>query len=128
MPTKLPKNANTFIEILSDFWGKFKQKYPSFANDYYDSIIQKTTSCGDPKFGYIEYGCMHCGESKHLVAFSCKTKFCLRCGRVNAENFVKEVMAKLHQGIVYRHLILTIPDQLKSIFGNVGKFVSGFKN
>ena len=70
MPTKLPKNANTFIEILSDFWGKFKQKYPSFANDYYDSIIQKTISCGDPKFGYIEYGCMHCGESKHLVAFS----------------------------------------------------------
>jgi len=110
------KKNNTFIEILEDFWDKFKQKHTGYATDYYDSIINKTISCGDPTFGYVEYGCMNCGQSRHVVAFTCKTKFCLRCGRVASENFVAQVMARLHPGIVYRHLILTIPEQLYPFF------------
>jgi len=107
---------NPFIEILTDFWVEFKQKYSGYATDYYDSIVEKTISCGNPNFGYIEYGCMYCGESRHLVAFTCKTKFCLRCGRVASENFVLQVMGRLFPGIVYRHLILTIPEQLYFLF------------
>lgn len=110
------KTKNLFTEILKDFWGEFTQKHTGYATDYYDSIIEKTINCGDPKFGYVEYGCMCCGNSRHRVAFTCKTKFCLRCGRVSSENFVVQVMNKLHLDIVYRHLILTIPEQLYSLF------------
>lgn len=112
----MKKTINPFIQILSDFWNKFKQKYPGYSSQYYDSIIEKTIGCGDPTFGYIEYGCTHCGGDKHRIAFTCKTKFCLRCGRVNSENFVKTVMDKLHPGVVYRHLILTVPEQLYQFF------------
>lgn len=59
---------------------------------------------------------MHCGGGKHRVAFTCKSFLCLRCGRVRSENFVNEVVKKLHPGIIYRHLILTIPDQLCEYF------------
>ena len=72
--------------------------------------------CGDPQYGYVEYGCMNCGNGKHRVAFTCKSFLCLRCGRVRSENFVNEVMSKLHSGVIYRHLILTIPDQLCKFF------------
>jgi hypothetical protein len=110
------KKENPFVEILKDFWWKFKQKHSGYATKYYDSIIEQTIFCGDPSFGYVEYGCMHCGQSKHRVGFTCKTKFCLRCGRVASENFVVQVIGRLHSKIVYRHLILTIPEQLYSFF------------
>jgi hypothetical protein len=110
------KNDNLLTQIFSDYWNNFKLKHSSYATDYYDEVVNKMMNCGDPTFGYTEYGCMHCGQAKHLVAFTCKSYLCLRCGRVKSENFVFEVMNKLHSGIVYRHLILTMPDQLKQFF------------
>ena len=59
---------------------------------------------------------MYCGGHRHQVAFTCKSNLCLRCGRVKSENFVYQVMNKLHGGVVYRHLNLTIPDQLQKLF------------
>ena len=112
--TKSTKNP--FVEIFKDFWTDFKEKYPSYQPEYYDTVVGKMLGCGDPAFGYIEYGCMHCGQHKHLVAFTCKSNLCLRCGRVKSENFVYEVMNKLHPGVIYRHLTLTIPDQLIQFF------------
>jgi excinuclease UvrABC ATPase subunit len=72
--------------------------------------------CGDPNFGYIEYGCMHCGGHRHRVGMTCKSSLCLSCSRVKSEKFVYNVMNKLYPGIIYRHLILTIPDQLIPFF------------
>jgi DNA-directed RNA polymerase subunit RPC12/RpoP len=107
---------NILLQIFERSWDAFKQKFPSYSTSYYDSVIEKVIGCGDPQFGYLEYRCLDCGQSSHLVGFSCKTKFCLRCGRIFAEDFVTEVMGKLHPGVVYRHLILTIPEQLRSLF------------
>jgi len=109
---------NPFVQVFADFWDDFKVKHSSYATSHYDEAVSKMINCGDPSFGYIEYGCMYCGQHRHRVAFTCKGSLCLRCGRVRSENFVKQVMAKLHPGVIYRHLILTIPDQLKKIFYN----------
>ncbi len=112
----MTKKTNLLLEIFKKSWSSFKQKHPGYATKYYDSIIKKVLACGDPGFGYVEFQCLDCGIGRHVVGFSCKTKFCLRCGRVFAEGFVSEVMEKLHEGVVYRHLILTIPEQLRSFF------------
>lgn len=112
----MPKKLDLFTQILSDHWDGFKIKHSGYSTSHYDATVKKTIACGDPKFGYTEFGCMHCGKTKHRVAFTCKTKFCLRCGRVASENFVVKVMSKLHEGVVYRHLILTGPEQLYSFF------------
>lgn len=110
------KKENLFVKILEYGWTKFKSKHRSFATEYYDSIIEKAIHCRDPKFGYVEYRCTDCGKGVHQVGFSCKSKFCIHCARKSSNDFIEEIMGKLHPGVVYRHLILTIPEQLRDFF------------
>ena len=112
----ITERQNLFVRILKDNWGAFKSKHPSYANEYYDGIIQKVVNCGDPSFGYIKYQCLWCGVGTKVIGMSCKTRFCLRCSRLVAADFVAEVQSKLHVGVIYRHLILTLPEQLWSLF------------
>lgn len=107
---------NLFTKILEHGWDKFKSLYPSYATEYYSSVIEKVLHCRDPKFGYVEYRCMKCGNGFHKVGFSCKSKFCIHCARKISNDFIEEIMGKLHPGVVYRHLILTIPEQLRELF------------
>jgi len=107
---------NLFVRILKFGWEKFKSLHPSYANDYYDSVIQKVIHCRDQNFGYIEYQCFNCGQETKRVGFSCKSRFCIHCARKGSREFIDEIMSKLHPGVVYRHLILTIPEQLRDIF------------
>jgi hypothetical protein len=110
------RTPNTFIQIFEDYWNSFKEKYPSYNTEYYEDVINKMIHCGDPNEGFIEYQCTYCGKDSKIIGFSCKSNLCLRCGAVRAMDFVEEVMAKLHPGMVYRHLTLTIPEQLREIF------------
>lgn len=109
---------NLFVKILKYGWKKFKSTYHSYSSEYYDSIVEKVIHCRDPVFGYVEYRCMLCGRGVHRSGFSCKTKFCIHCARKSSNDFIEEIMGKLHPGIVYRHLILTIPEQLRKFFYN----------
>ena len=111
-----PKKENLFVEILKDGWQEFKAIHSSFSTEYYDSIIEKSINCRDPKFSYVEYRCGDCGIGSHVVGFSCKSKFCIHCARKSSNDFIEEMMGKLHAGVVYRHLILTIPEQFRTIF------------
>jgi Putative transposase/Transposase zinc-binding domain len=110
------KKKNLFLQVIEDNWERFKKKYSSYATVHYDEVIEKVLGCGDPEFGYVKFQCMNCGQDSKTVAFSCKSRFCLRCGRVSAAGFVEEIRAKLHPCVVYRHLILTIPEQLRVLF------------
>ena len=46
---------------------------------------------------------------KHLVAMSCKSSLCLRCAKVYVDNWVSQVSQMLHDGVIYRHIVLTVP-------------------
>lgn len=113
---KSDRKSNVFIEIFKNHWDDFKIKYSAYNTDHYNSVVAKMISCGDPSEGFIEYQCTYCGEENYVIGFSCKSSFCLKCGAMRALSFVEEVMAKLHPGIVYRHLTLTIPEQLRPFF------------
>ena len=66
--------------------------------------------------GYIEYCCLHCGQGKHLVAMSCTSSLGLRCAKVYVANWVSQVSKVLHEGVIYRYIILTVPAMFRTTF------------
>ena len=99
--------ANVFKQIFVDHWDGFKHVYPRYNTRYYDGLIDKMLDCGNPdEMGYIEYHCEHCGQGKHLVSMSCKSSLCLRCAKVYVDNWVAQVSKMLHEGVIYRHIVL----------------------
>jgi Transposase zinc-binding domain len=72
---------------------------------------------GNPeKMGYVEYRCLQCGQGKHLVSMSGKSALCLRCAKVYVDNWVSQVSKGLHAGVIYRHIILTVPAMFRTTF------------
>ncbi|MFK7827041.1 MAG: transposase zinc-binding domain-containing protein [Oligoflexales bacterium] len=59
-------------------------------------MVSAVFNCADPRFGFKQYACTTCGKDWTVVAFSCKSRFCLRCGRVNGEQFALSIKERLH--------------------------------
>jgi hypothetical protein len=66
--------------------------------------------------GYVEYRCLRCGQGTHRVAMSCKSALCLRCAKVHVDDWVSQVSRALHVGVIYRHIILTVPAMFRTPF------------
>jgi hypothetical protein len=108
---------NVFKQIFAEHWDGFKRVYPRYDKRYYDGLVDKMLRCGNPdQMGYTEYRCLHCGEGTHRVAMSCKSSLCLRCAKVYVDNWVSQVSRMLHEGVIYRHIVLTVPEILRQTF------------
>jgi Putative transposase/Transposase zinc-binding domain len=108
---------NIFKQIFVEHWDGFTRVYPRYHTRYYDGLVDKMLRCGNPdQIGYIAYRCLHCGQGKHLVAMSCKSSLCLRCAKVYVDNWVSQVSQMLHEGVIYRHSVLTVPALLRQTF------------
>jgi hypothetical protein len=123
-----PPAWSVFKQIFTEHWDGFKRVYPRYNTRYYAGLVEQMLGCGNPeKIGYIEYRCLHCGEGKHLVAMSCKASLCLRCAKVYVDNWVSQVSHMLHEGVVYRHIVLTVPALLRTTFyQNAHEVLSAF--
>jgi len=109
-------DRDVFKTIFHDQWGGFKEKYPQYNTEQYNNPVQKMLGCGDEFNGYSEHICMYCGRDRKRVPFSCKCCFCLSCVKQYVDNFVSKVGAMLHPGVIYRHIVLTLPEQLRPVF------------
>jgi Putative transposase/Transposase zinc-binding domain len=108
---------NIFKQIFAEHWDGFTRAHPRYKTRYYAGLVAKMLGCGDPDtMGYIEYRCLHCGEGTHRVAMSCKSSLCLRCAKVYVDNWVSQVSHMLHEGVIYRHIVLTVPALLRQTF------------
>jgi len=108
---------NVFQQIFVEHWDGFKRVYPRYNTSYYDGLVDKMLACGDPeRMGYLEYRCLHCGQGQHRVAMSCKSSLCLRCAKVYVDNWVSQVSQMRHEGVIYRHIVLTMPAMLRTTF------------
>jgi hypothetical protein len=116
LPEAVKKAKNVFVEIFSRHWEEFKTKHPSYDRPQYEEPVQKMLGCGREEGGYSEYRCTSCGRGLRRVAFSCKGSFCLSCARGYVDRVVGQVSRMLHAGVVYRHVILTVPEQLRGYF------------
>jgi len=115
---------NVFQQIFAEHWDGFTRVYPRYDTPYYDGLVDKMLGCGNPeKMGYIDYRCLHCGQGQHRVAMSCKSSLCLRCAKVYVDNWVSQVSKMLHEGVIYRHIVLTVPELLRTTFYQQSKAV-----
>ncbi len=113
----VPKqDKEVFRKIFIENWDDFKEHHPAYDCDQYEEPVQKMLDCGKESGGYCEYICMKCGRDLRRVCFSCKSCFCLSCAKVYADNMVSQVSKMLHPGVIYRHCILTVPEQLRQVF------------
>lgn len=110
------QDKDLFQEIFSDHWEAFTLVHPAYKASQYTEPVRKMLECGTESNGYSEYWCMECGRDLRRVCFSCKSCFCLSCAKVYVDNFVEQVGRMLHPGVVYRHVVLTVPEQLRLTF------------
>ena len=120
MTAHVSRDWSVFKQIFADHWDGFKHAHPRYHKAYYDGLVAKMLDCGNPdKMGYIEYRCEQCGQGKHLVSMSCKSSLCLRCSKVYVDNWVSQVSQVsqvLHEGVIYRHIILTVAAMFRTLF------------
>lgn len=107
---------NIFKRIIDENWEEFKQRHPSYDKPQYNDTIKKVIDCGSTLGGYTEYRCSNCGIGERKIAFSCKSMFCLSCSKVYTDDLVSQVSKMLHPRMRYRHVVLTIPEQLRELF------------
>ena len=109
MLTASSPDWSVFQQIFAEHWAAFQQAHPRYQTSYYDELVRKMLDCGTPvKMGYSEYRCRHGGQGQHLVSMSCKSSLCLRCAKVYTDNWGSQVSKVLHEGVIYRHIILTV--------------------
>ena len=111
------RDWNVFQQIFAEHWDGFKHAHPRYQTSYYEGLVAKMLRCGDPdQMGYVEYRCLQCGQGTHRVAMSCKSSLCLRCAKVHVDTWVSQVSTMLHEGVIYRHIILTVPAMFRTTF------------
>ena len=109
-------DKNSFKQIFRDHWEAFKAAHSLYNTPHHDEVVQKMLDCGDPeKMGFAQYRCTFCGETRR-IAFSCKSSFCLSCCKVYTDRWADFIGRRLFPGLVYRHIVLTVPDFLRLWF------------
>jgi hypothetical protein len=117
MMTQSSGDWSVFQQIFADHWDEFQRAHPRYQTSYYDGLVAKMLACGNPEqMGYIAYRCLRCGQGTHRVAMSCQSSLCLRCAKVSVDNWVSQVSKVLHEGVIYRHIILTVPAMFRTTF------------
>ncbi len=113
------RDWNVFQQIFAEHWDGFKHAHPRYQTSYYEGLVAKRLRCGDPdQMGYVEYRCLQCGQGTHRVAMSCQSSLCLRCAKVHVDTWVSQVSTMLHEGVIYRHIILTGPAMFRTTFSH----------
>lgn len=117
MLTAPARDWNVYTQIVAEHWDAFRQAHARYQTSYYGELVAKMLACGTPEqMGYVEYRCLQCGQGTHVVSMSCKSSLCVRCAKVYADNWGNQVSHVLHEGVIYRHIILTVPAVLRPTF------------
>jgi hypothetical protein len=117
MLTAPARDWNVFKQIFAEHWDAFRQAHARYQTPYYAELVAKMLACGNlERMGYVEYRCLCCGQGTHVVSMSCKSSLCLRCAVVYADTWVSQGSQALHEGVIYRHIIFTVPALLRTTF------------
>ena len=121
------RDWSVFKQSFADPWDTFRHAHPRYQTSYYDGLVAKMLACGNAeKMGYVAYRGWQCGQGTQRVAMSCQSSLCLRCAKVYVDNWVSQVSKVLHEGVIYRHIILTVPAMFRTTFShNAAVLLSG---
>ncbi|HMU78597.1 MAG TPA: IS91 family transposase [Bacteroidia bacterium] len=76
--------------------------------------IIKILACGTQFMGCHTYLCFNCNTTK-VVFHTCKSRFCVSCGKKATEAWIKKHLQLLPQ-TTWQHVTFTFPQQLQPIF------------
>ena len=105
----------TIKQILKDNWSEFYSLNKNNIRDVVLENVVKVMNCGDRnKLGYSVYSCDLCG-SKHIVAHTCKSRFCNSCGKIKNDEWIMKSQERL-LNVPHKHLVFTVPSELWLLF------------
>lgn len=109
-------NANyTVKQILKDNWDDFKILYNGNIRQTVLDNVERIINCSNADIlGYNTYACGICGN-KHIVAHTCKSRFCNKCGKIANENWIVKAQDRLIN-MPHKHLVFTVPYELRLLF------------
>ena len=111
------RDWRVFTQILADHWEPFQRAPPRYQTAYSADLVAKRRAGGNPEnMGYVAYRCLPCGQGKPLVAMRCHASLCLRWAKVSVDHWGSQVSQVLHEGVIYRHIILTVPAMFRTTF------------
>lgn len=108
--------------IFIDHWDEFAKLYKHRIRKVVFKEVEKIINCGSIENGYIEYECEACGETKK-VGFRCRSRFCNSCGKVYVDDRAENMASKL-VNTKHRHIVFTIPQELRKYFQKDRKLLS----
>ena len=105
----------TIKQIFKDNWSWFYAKHKDNIRPVVAREVEKVLACKDvEKLGYSVYGCSFCGF-QHLVAHTCKSRFCNSCGKVMTDNWMNKA-EKDFLNVPYHHVVFSPPEELWLFF------------
>ena len=108
---------NVFQQIVVEHWDGCKHVDPRYHQPYYEGLVDQRLGGGNPEnMGYRAYRCLHWGQGTHRVAMRCQASLCLRGAQVDVDPWVSPVSRRRHAGVIYRHMVLTVPALLRQTF------------
>jgi len=109
------KGNYTIKQILKDNWDDFYALRKNHVRDVAAENVARVMACGDKdKLGYSVYSCPTC-DSKHIVAHTCKSRFCNSCGKVKNDEWIVKAQDRLIN-VPHKHLVFTVPSELWLLF------------
>ncbi|MDI6884688.1 MAG: transposase [Hadesarchaea archaeon] len=93
-------------------WDVYELKHRHELRDVEVKEVRKMLECG--KKGFKLFRCPKCGEEK-VVYYGCNSRICTHCGKKFTDKW-SEGIAKETFDVKHRHVVLTIPEQLRPFF------------
>jgi len=106
----------TIKQIFEDNYEEFKSLHWEYINSNIEENVQKILICRDTeKLGCTIYQCPNHPEHIVKIPHSCKSRFCNTCWKIKTDEWIASCN-QLLPNVNYRHLTLTIPEELRNIF------------
>lgn len=107
------KIKRIFTASWDIFLSKNRHKIPRSLVSTVEEVVSKMLGCGDPENGFAEYRCVKCGKGRKVVPFTCKSRFCVSCGKVYVDKWINKEVGEIIE-VAHRHIVFTIPEEFRS--------------
>ena len=106
----------TINQIFSDNhnWDVYKLEHSGELREVEIKEVEKMLSCQDDSRGYFLYQCPNCSDVK-VIHLGCNSRVCTHCGKKYTDKWAKQLAGRTFD-VAHRHVVLTIAEQLRSVF------------
>jgi len=93
-------------------WDVYRHAHGDELRDVEIKEVEKMLKCDT--LGFRLFSCPNCGEFE-LVHFGCNSRLCTHCGKRFTDDWADSIARKTFN-VKHRHVVLTIPEDLRSVF------------